>query len=204
MLTVVKPSPLRLWGFLLTVVGGAAIAFGSIGDWAVVSLGGSTAGAVPTKGIDVWQGWVTVFLGVSIVVAILALRFVRPDRRAASAVAIVALALLALGLSIWCVLALDDIVRDPGVESLIALVVQELGLPETEARRLVVEALGTTGIDVRAQAGLWITLGGAAVATVGGLVDLAWVREKRRAGDAIDPDTSTASPAGATERPDDR
>ncbi len=31
MLAVVKPSPLRLWGFLLTVLGGALITFGSIG-----------------------------------------------------------------------------------------------------------------------------------------------------------------------------
>ena len=60
MLAVVKPSPLRLWGFLLTVIGGALIAFGSIGNWAAVSLGSSTENAVPTKGIDLWQGKVTV------------------------------------------------------------------------------------------------------------------------------------------------
>jgi len=63
MLAVVKPSPLRLWGFLLTVLGGALMAFGSIGDWAAVSLGGSTENAVPTKGIDLWQGKVTVLIG---------------------------------------------------------------------------------------------------------------------------------------------
>ena len=84
MLAVVKPSPLRLWGFLLTVVGGALMAFGSIGDWAAVSLGGSTENAVPTKGIDLWQGKVTVLLGVLIIVGILALRFVRPERRNAA------------------------------------------------------------------------------------------------------------------------
>ena len=67
MLAVVKPSPLRLWGFLLTVLGGALIAFGSIGNWAAISLGGSAEGAIPTKGIDVWQGKVTLILGALIV-----------------------------------------------------------------------------------------------------------------------------------------
>ena len=42
MLAVVKPSPLRLWGFLLTVIGGALVAFGSIGNWAAITLGGSS------------------------------------------------------------------------------------------------------------------------------------------------------------------
>ena len=44
--------------------------------------------AVPTKGIDVWQGKVTLILGALIVIAILALRFVRPERRNAMAIAI--------------------------------------------------------------------------------------------------------------------
>jgi hypothetical protein len=42
-------------GFLLTVVGGALIAFGSIGNWAA-SAWGTARDAVPTKGIDGWQG----------------------------------------------------------------------------------------------------------------------------------------------------
>ena len=65
MLAVVKPSPLRLWGFLLTVIGGALVAFGSIGNWAAITLGGGTVNVVPTKGIDVWQGKVTLILGVA-------------------------------------------------------------------------------------------------------------------------------------------
>ena len=68
MMTVVKPSPLRLWGFVLTVAGGALLAFGSISDWAAVSLGGSAEAAVPTKGIDLWQGKVTLALGALILV----------------------------------------------------------------------------------------------------------------------------------------
>jgi hypothetical protein len=195
MLAVVKPSPLRLWGFVLTVVGGAAIAFGSISDWAAVSLGGSAESAVPTKGIDLWQGQVTLALGVLVIVGILALRFVRPERRAPLAVALVAMGLLALGLAVWCVLALDAVVEDTGVNALIDTVAAQLGISEAEARELVTQVLATAGVEVQAQAGLWLTVAGAVLATVGGLLDLAWVRRKRLVGDAIDPDTLPAPAA---------
>ena len=89
MLPVVRPSPLRLWGFLLTVLGGALIAFGSIGSWAAISVGNSVENAVPTKGVDVWQGKATLLLGVLIIAAIVVLRFVRPDQRRFIAVGIV-------------------------------------------------------------------------------------------------------------------
>jgi hypothetical protein len=195
MLAVVRPSALRLWGFILTVAGGAAIAFGSISDWAAVSIGGSAESAVPTKGVDLWQGQVTLALGVLVIVGVLSLRFVRPDRRAPLAVALVAMGLLALGLAGWCVLALERVVGGTGVEALVDEVVAQLGLTQAEARELVTQVLATAGVEVQAQTGLWLTVAGALVATVGGLLDLAWVRRKRLAGDAIDPDTLTAPAA---------
>jgi hypothetical protein len=191
MLAVVKPSPLRLWGFLLTVVGGALISFGSIGNWAAISLGNSTENAVPTKGIDVWQGMATLILGVLIVIGILALRFVRPERRKAMAVAIVVAGLVALALGLWAVLALESVVRDTGVDE----------LSKVYGRQEVLEAMSKEGIAVKAQIGLWMTVVGSVLAVAGGFVDLAWVRQKRLVGDAIDPDTLTASAAETTSEP---
>jgi hypothetical protein len=183
MLTVVKPSPLRLWGFLLTVVGGASIAFGSIGDWAAVSIGGSTTNAVPTKGIDLWQGTTTLVLGVSIVLGILALRLVRPERRTMLAGGITVLAVAALGIAVWCVAALDSVIRDTGLDQAIAAF----------GRKAVTD----NGIDLRRQSSLVVVLAGGIVAVAGGAVDLAWVRVKRTAGDTIDPDTRAAPTSGA-------
>ena len=191
MLAVVKPSPLRLWGFLLTVVGGALMAFGSIGDWATISLGGSSEGAVPTKGIDVWQGKVTLILGALIVVGILALRFVQPQRRNAMAIAIIVAALAGLSLASWSLLALKSIVHDNGVEAL-THILEGQGVATTKARQLVLDAMSKQGIAVKAQIGLWMTLAGGVLATAGGFVDLAWVRQKKIAGDTIDPDTLPA------------
>jgi hypothetical protein len=179
MLAVVKPSPLRLWGFLLTVLGGALIAFGSIGSWAAISLGNSVENAVPTKGIDVWQGTASLILGVLIVIGILALRFVRPGRRYAMAVAIGAAGLAALALGLWVLLAVKSVMRDTGVDE----------LARVYGREEVLEAMAREGIAVKAQIGLWMTVAGGVLATAGGFVDLAWVRKKRLAGDTIDPDT---------------
>ena len=182
MLAVVKPSPLRLWGFLLTVIGGALIAFGSIGDWAAITLGGGTVNVVPTKGIDVWQGKVTLILGALIVVAILALRFVRPERRNAMAIAIIVAGLAALALGLWVLFALKSVMRDPGVDELV----------KVYGRQQILDAMSKEGIAIEAQAGLWMTVAGGVLATAGGFVDLAWVRQKKIAGDSIDPDTLPA------------
>jgi hypothetical protein len=187
MLTVVKPSPLRLWGFLLTVVGGAAIAFGSIGDWAAVTLGGSAENAVPTKGIDLWQGKVTLALGLAIVLAILALRMVHPDRRNLLAAAIIVLAVAAVGIAVWCLVALESVVRDTGVDQAISAFGRQ--------------AVTDRGIRLESQTSLIVVLAGAIVATAGGVVDLAWVRVKRDAGNAIDPDTRPATTAGSDAEP---
>jgi hypothetical protein len=178
-LAVVKPSPLRLWGFLLTTIGGALIAFGSIGDWAAVSLGSSTEGAVPTKGIDFWQGIATLILGALIVLGILALRFVRPDRRKMMAIAIVVAGLAALALGLWVLFALKSVVEVVAVDE----------LAKIYGRQEVLRTLSKEGIAAEAQIGLWMTVAGGVLATAGGFVDLAWVRQKRLVGNAIDPDT---------------
>ena len=175
----------------MTVAGGALVAFGSIGNWAAITLGGGTVNVVPTKGIDVWQGKVTLILGALIVIAILALRFVRPERRNAVAVAIVVTGLAALALGLWALLALKSVVQDTGVDALVKILVG-LGIPATRARQQVLETMSRQGIAVKAQVGLWMTVAGGVLATAGGFVDVAWVGQKKIAGNAIDPDTLSA------------
>jgi hypothetical protein len=192
MLAVVKPSPLRLWGFLLTAIGGALIAFGSIESWATITLGGSTHNAVPTKGIDLWQGKVTVLVGAMIVIGILALRFVRPERRNMIGILLTVAAALCLGIAAWCLVSLESVIHGTGIDALTKHVADVLGISEAQARRAVVRTMQLKGIHVRAQTGLWMAAAGGVLGTVGGFVDLAWVRQKRIAGNAIDPDTLPA------------
>jgi hypothetical protein len=164
-------------------------------DWAAVSLGGSAEAAVPTKGVDLWQGKITLALGALIIVGIVALRFVHPARRAPLAITLIVLGVVALGLAVWCIASLDAVVTDTGVDALVDTVVAQLGIPAAQARELVEGAMGSAGVEVQAQSGLWLTLSGAVLATAGGAVDLAWVRRKRDLGDAIDVDTRTIDEA---------
>jgi hypothetical protein len=192
MLAVVRPSPLRLWGFLLTAIGGALIAFGSIENWATITLGGSTENAVPNKGIDLWQGKVTVVLGAMIVIGILALRFVRPERRNMVGILLTVAGLVCLGIAVWCLVSLTSVIHGTGVDALAKRIADVLGISEAKARQAVLRTMQQKGIDVRAQIGLWMAVAGGLLATAGGFVDLAWVRQKRISGNAIDPDTLPA------------
>ncbi len=192
MLALVKPSPLRLWGFLLTALGGALIAFGSIENWATITLGGSTENAVPSKGIDLWQGKVTVVLGAMIVVGILALRFVRPERRNMVGILLTVAGIIGLGIAVWCLVSLESVIHGTGIDALTKHVADVLGITEAQARQAVLRTMQQKGIDVRAQTGLWMAAVGGVLATAGGFVDLAWVRQKRISGNAIDPDTLPA------------
>jgi len=55
-LDVSRPTPLRLFGFLFTAVGGLLIALGAISDWATVVFLGSAFPDSAAKGIDVPEG----------------------------------------------------------------------------------------------------------------------------------------------------
>ena len=175
MLTVDKPTPLRLWGFLLTVLGGATIAFGSLVDWAAISLGNSTVNAVPTKGVDVWQGKATLLLGVAILAAILALRVVRIERRKMTAIGILALALVATAIAVWSAASIRSVAGDVGLAAL-TKAAEQAGVPAAVAQRLVTQLLDRFGIELQAQAGLWMVIGGGVLTMVGGVLDLSWVR----------------------------
>ena len=192
MLAVVKPSPLRLWGFLLTAIGGALIAFGSLENWATITLGGSTHNAVPNKGIDLWQGKVTVILGALVVIGILALRFVRPERRNMVGILLTVAGIVCLGIAAWCLVSLASVIHGTGVDALAKRIADVKGISEVQARQAVLRTMQQKGIDVQAQTGLWMAAAGGVLATAGGFVDLAWVRQKRIAGNAIDPDTLPA------------
>ena len=125
---------------------------------------------------------------------ILALRFVRPERRN-----------LLAGSGSWCSApsasgsrsgacsrwTRSSATRGPTRWS--SCVVTQLGLSPAQARSQVLATLGTNGIDVQAQFALWLTLAGRRARGRGRVRGPGVGATKRVAGDAIDPDTLTAS-----------
>ena len=99
-LDVSRPTPLRLFGFLFTAVGGLLISLGAVSDWAtVVFLGGAFPDSA-WKGIDVPEGKVALGLGIFMLVAIVAMRLtgsLGARRTIALLITVSALAALSIG-----------------------------------------------------------------------------------------------------------
>ena len=77
-LDVSRPTPLRLFGFLFTAVGGLLIALGSLLTWATVGIVSDTEGVFDSAihGIDRAEGAATLAMGVAILIGLVALRVV--------------------------------------------------------------------------------------------------------------------------------
>ena len=202
MLAVVKPSPLRLWGFLLTVVGGALIGVRLDRELG----GGQRWGAAPRtpsppRGSISGKGRSRVIIGALIIVGILGAA-VRParaaqrDRRRDRRLGVVAVRIASLG------------ARRAGLgrsrrRDRASIELVRSSDSQADARSEVARALGTKASQVQAQISLWLTLSDRRP------------RDRRRvrrsglgtaasalAGDAIDPDTLTASAAETSSDPE--
>ncbi len=146
------------------------ISLGSLMTWAKVPPFDT-----PTRGTDVWEGMVTLAIGVAVLVGMVAMRLMAT----ASARRAVAVAILALGLSAAAIAAADAVratsrftssdQRDRIARELAA----DLHLPYEEVRSRL-EALYEERFDVSVQPGLFLVMAGGLVAAIGGALSVAW------------------------------
>ena len=94
-----KPTPLRLWGFLLTVGGGVLVAFGSIQLWVAGSGSATPPGWLEWKGIDIPEGMGAFVCGVVLIIGILTLRGVKAKAKRIVAVVLILAGVLAFALA---------------------------------------------------------------------------------------------------------
>ncbi len=177
-LDVSRPTPLRLWGFIFTALGGLLIALGAISDWAtVVFLGRFPDSASP--GIDLAEGKVVLGLGVLILVAIVALRIARTAAvRRLIAAGIFVAALVSLAVGVVDIARADDRFGGYAVDQLAERLSKDSGVSLEKARADVEATIEQEGsIDIGL--GLWMVLAGGGLGLVGGLLDLAWVGQQR-------------------------
>jgi hypothetical protein len=177
-LDVSKPTPLRLFGFLFTAVGGLLIALGAISDWGTVVFFGRFPDSA-TPGIDLPEGQVALGLGVLLLVAIVAMRIVSTTgARRALALAICLAAALALGIGVADVVRADERFGGFAVEQTAQKIADASGVPLEKVLRDVRAEIDTNG-SIDLGLGLWLVVAGGALGLVGGLLDLAWVGEQR-------------------------
>jgi hypothetical protein len=179
-LDVSRPTPLRLFGFVFTALGGLLIALGSISDWATVVFLGQTFPDSATPGIDVPEGKLVLALGVLMLGGIVAMRLARTvgiRRLLAGGICIAAAA--AITVAAFDVVRADDRFGGYAVDKLAEQLSASSGIPLEQARTRVEAFIGTEGsIDIGL--GLWLVLSGGVLGLVGGLLDLAWVGQQRR------------------------
>ena len=173
-----RPSALRLWGFLALAAGGLLLGMGSITDWAVVGFTGDKQHTLdlPTKGTDIWEGKVTLAVGLIALIGMIAIRLASSNRaRKALAYLIVAAGAIGAGVGILDALRFTD--RFSGGSAALADIAQnasvKLGVPASG----ILEALlanRTRLISVTHGTGLWMVIAGGALATIGGVLSVAW------------------------------
>jgi len=165
-----RPSTLRLAGFLALTTGGLMISLGSLMTWATVPPFDT-----PTRGTDLWEGMVTLTIGVAVLVAMVAMRLMAT----ATARRAVAVAILALGLSAAAIAAADAVratsrFTSPDQRDRIAReLAGDLHLPYEQVRSRL-EALYEERFHVSVQPGLFVVMAGGLVAAIGGALSVAW------------------------------
>ncbi|MEX0753810.1 MAG: hypothetical protein WD206_00740 [Actinomycetota bacterium] len=172
-----RPSPLRLWGFLVTILGGTLLGVGAILSWASVEIGsvGGAFPAEPVPGIDVLAGKIALGAAILALLGIPAMRQALTHRgRRAWAIAIIILGLVGGGLALWSGLApdtrLDDGVNQ-ALEDAAQPIADQTGLPVDQVVERLQEVAVTT---VTVEPGLWLTVAGGALAVAGGVLGLVW------------------------------
>jgi hypothetical protein len=195
-LSVSRPGPLRLVGFACTAIGALLVGLGATMDWATVHVPGVTGTPIPPfKGVDVWEGKVELLTGITILVLVIVSRLLA-GRTAARATAAIIL-VLSVGAG---ALAASDLARadtrfraDDGLERLARSVSVQLGLPFgsvlDQMKRIAFQ------LEIRAAAGLYVTIAGGALAAVGGILGFVWASRRPEVAPRDGPAAETSGPS---------
>lgn len=164
-----KPTPLRLWGFLLTVGGGVLVAFGSLQPWVdATAFGKPISGFEGWRGTDLPEGLVAFACGIVLIVGILVLRGVKGKTKRVMATLLILAGVLAFAVG--------------GVVSVTAT--NRFGNAQAAAKQIsaaehipLAQALGKVAGTLSATLGLgvFMTVLGGILGAVGGVLSLALV-----------------------------
>lgn len=183
-LSAARPTRLRLGGFLALALGGVLIGLGSLTDWATVS-----PFETPTRGVDIWEGVVTLTIGVAMLVGMVVMRLLatQPARRAV-AIAILVLGLVASALAAAVALNAERRFTAPDQRDRIASEeAARRGLPFDQVRDQI-EVAFDLRFQVSLEAGVYLVIAGGLLGALGGALSLAWATSQGRPGSSFAPD----------------
>lgn len=161
-----RPSPLRLAGFLVTIVGGTLIGVGSILTWATVRFGGESV----VKGIDTIEGKIALACAIIVLLGIPAMRgaLTRKGRRG-WAIAIIVLSLVAAGGALYDAIRKEARLGLPGAEQIAGQISAEAGIPAEKILEQFSEE-----VETELGPGIPVTIAGGVIGAIGGVLGLIW------------------------------
>ena len=165
-----RPSMLRLAGFLALTLGGLLVSLGSLMDWATVSPFDT-----PTRGVDLWEGTITLAIGFAVLFGMILMRLLRPARaRQGVAVVILALGLTASALAGAAAIRANERFTSPSQRDRIArALATELELPYEEVRARI-EVTFRQRFQVSLDPGIFLVIAGGVMVALGGGLSVAW------------------------------
>lgn len=196
LVAIARPSPLRLAGFLATVLGAALLGFGSLMTWVKVGVPGQPSLTETYVGLDLTEGKVALLAAAVLLIGLMALRGARTRtaQKAISAVLIVA-GLAGLGAAAYVLTSAETRYQDASVDFVASAIAEQQHIPFEQARQLVVSRAGQ--LDVTKDLGLWLAVAGGVLATFGGVLDLLWALAPVETAEDRDPATEPAERTGA-------
>jgi hypothetical protein len=183
-LSITRPTRLRLAGFLTLTLGGALLGLGALLSWATVGFTRDAQGALdlPTKGIDLWEGGLVLAAGVAVLVGMIAMRLLL-ERRARQ---VVAAAIIVLGVAATALAASDALRAETrfggtgGLDAIAHNISSRLDRPYAQVRPELERQYGAD-LRVDLEPGIFMVMVGGLVAASGGLLSIAWANRARPA-----------------------
>jgi hypothetical protein len=192
------PSPLRLWGFLLTVLGALLAGVGALLTW--VTVGFTTPPiASASKGVDLWEGLVVLGCAVLLLVGILATRALRSrGSRTLAAAVLTGAGFVAMAIAGAFLVTAPSRFSPVDATKLVDTLARALGQPVDQVKQALQQATAQLGPYTTVGAGPWLALAGGVLGLVGGILALAWTTRRNATEDVTVP-AEDASPTSSDE-----
>jgi hypothetical protein len=193
-----RPSNLRLAAFALSAFGALVIGVGSILTWVTVGFANLGAIASASKGTDLRDGKITLACAVVTLILVLVSRFVSDTARAVMAGIVVVAGALAAAVAGWFIRSAPTNYPPIDSDAIVASLAQALRKTPEEIRAALQSEVGKLGGYTHVGRGPWVTLVGAVMVVVGGVLTVRWAARLSAAHVAED---ETADDVGGDQEP---
>ncbi|HSD48995.1 MAG TPA: hypothetical protein VLE71_04105 [Actinomycetota bacterium] len=196
-LSTARPTAIRLWGFLLLVVGAVVAGLAALMDWATLGFPGDERGAldVAVKGVDVWEGKVVLASAVLALVGMIAMRLAGGTRaRRALAFGIATLGALVIAVALSVAIRADArLGGSEGLDELTGGLAARLGEDPAAVRAQLEQQYGEQ-LRVDLGPGVAVAVVGGVLIDVGGALGLLWVKQRAEAAPAVGETDASPTP----------